>query len=100
MSRSDQLAEAHQVEEAVSRGWRPEGQALTRELSFRDFEEAMRFAEEIGERAVDYFRRPDLSIRANRLRLIVENRHHAGFTMAEMRLIAKADAVIDERRAR
>jgi hypothetical protein len=31
------------------------------------------------------------------LRLIVENRHHAGFTKAEIRLVNKASDVIDRR---
>jgi pterin-4a-carbinolamine dehydratase len=94
-----ELAESHEIDEAVERGWRPHGQALTRELEFRDFEEAMGFAEEIGQKAVDYLRRPDLCIKSNRVTLTVENLHHAGFTKAEMRLIAKASAVIDQRRA-
>jgi pterin-4a-carbinolamine dehydratase len=59
-------AEAHEIEAAVRRGWRPEGGALTRELTFRDFDEAMGFAEEIGQKAVDYFRRPGLTIESNR----------------------------------
>jgi pterin-4a-carbinolamine dehydratase len=96
---SPDLAEADEIEAAVERGWRPHGQALTRELEFRDFEEAMGFAEEIGEKAVDYLRRPDISIKSNRVSLTVENLHHAGFTKAEMRLIAKASDVIDQRQA-
>jgi pterin-4a-carbinolamine dehydratase len=92
-------AEQHEIDAALERGWRPRGQALTRELSFRDFEEAMSFAREIAAQAVDYLRRPDLSIRSNRLELTVENLHHAGFTKAEMRLIAKASDVIDRHQA-
>jgi pterin-4a-carbinolamine dehydratase len=91
------LAGQQEIDAAVSRGWRPEGQALIRDLSFRDFDEALRFADELGAKAVDYFRRPDMLIRSNRLRLSVENRHHAGFTKAEMRLIEKATAVIEGR---
>jgi pterin-4a-carbinolamine dehydratase len=94
-----ELAEQHEIDAAVRRGWRPRGQALTRELTFKDFDEALSFAEEIGTHAVDYLRRPDLTIKSNRLELTVENLHHAGFTKAEMRLIAKASDVIDRRRA-
>ena len=89
------FAGQQQIEAAVSSGWRPRGQALVRELSFRDFDEALRFADVLGAKAVDYLRRPDMLIRSNRLRLSVENRHHAGFTKAEMRLIEKATAVIE-----
>jgi pterin-4a-carbinolamine dehydratase len=100
MTASPAAAEAHEIDAAVARGWRPRGQALTRELSFKDFDEAMGFARELGQKAVDYLRRPDLTIQANRLTLTVENRHHAGLTKAELRLVAKASDVIDQREAR
>jgi pterin-4a-carbinolamine dehydratase len=97
---AETAAQAHEIDVAIKRGWRPHGQALKRELSFKDFDEAMGFASELGQKAVDYFRRPDLTIQANRLTLTVENRHHAGLTQAELRLVAKASDVIDEREAR
>jgi pterin-4a-carbinolamine dehydratase len=93
------LAAPSEIEEAVRRGWRLEGQALTRDLDFRDFEESMGFALAVGREAVDWFRRPDMLIRSHRLRLSVENLHHAGFTKAELRLVAKATQVIDEHHA-
>ena len=90
------LASEREVQEAVARGWRVEGDALVRDLEFRDFEEAMGFALELGRRAVDWFRRPDMLIRSHLLRLSVSNLHHAGFTKAELRLVSKATAVIEE----
>jgi hypothetical protein len=51
----------------------------------------------LPEEAVDYLRRPDVCIASGRVVLTVENRHHAGFTRAEMRLIEKATAVIERR---
>jgi pterin-4a-carbinolamine dehydratase len=87
------------IEEVVRRGWRIEGEALTRELVFKDFDEAIGFARELGEEAVDWFRRPDMLLRSAHLRLSVENRHHAGFTLAEIRLVNKATEVIDRNRA-
>ena len=66
-----------------------------RELSMRDFDEAMRMAERIAQEAEDHFRRPDMCITEfNRLRIIVANPHHAGITEAERRLAAKVDAVV------
>jgi pterin-4a-carbinolamine dehydratase len=71
------------------------GDRLVRELSMRDFDEAMRMAERIAEAAEDHFRRPDMCITEfNRLRIIVANPHHAGITEAERRLAAKVDAVV------
>jgi len=76
-------------------GWKVRGDRLVRELSMRDFDEAMRMAERIAEAAEDHFRRPDLCITEfNRLRIIVANPHHAGITEAERRLAAKVDAVV------
>jgi pterin-4a-carbinolamine dehydratase len=76
-------------------GWRRRGGALTRELRFRDFDEGMRFLERVADRAVDYGRRPDMSIASNHVRLSIENPHHAGLTLAELRLLGKVEAVIE-----
>ena len=76
--------------------WREEGDKLVRELTFRDFDEALRFLEQAAEAAEDYGRRPDMCIaHNNRVRLEIANPHHAGFTIAEVRLAQKVDAVIE-----
>lgn len=80
---------------AARRRWRWEGDALVRELRVRDFEEGMRLLEQVAWRAVDYKRRPELTIAGNRVRLRIANPHRAGITLAELRLAAKANAVID-----
>jgi 4a-hydroxytetrahydrobiopterin dehydratase len=85
------------LEIARQHGWRRHGDELVRELRLRDFEDALRFVERIAEAAVDYKRRPDMCISEfNHVRLTVANRHHAGFTRAEMRLLAKVNAILDE----
>jgi 4a-hydroxytetrahydrobiopterin dehydratase len=82
---------------AARRGWKRIGDALVREMTFRDFEDALAFAERVGQCAVDHRRRPDICISEyNRVRLSVSNLHHAGFTLAEMRLAEKVDAILDE----
>jgi pterin-4a-carbinolamine dehydratase len=83
-----------EVEDAIRSGWRLERDQLVRDLGFRDFEEAMAFALELGRTAVDFFRRPDMFVRSHLLTLQVGNPHHAGFTVADMRLVHKADAAI------
>ncbi|HEY7253565.1 MAG TPA: 4a-hydroxytetrahydrobiopterin dehydratase [Methylomirabilota bacterium] len=81
-------------------GWRRQGPKLVRELTFRDFEEALRFFERVADAAVDYGRRPDMCIsHFNRVHLEIANPHHAGFTLAEVRLAAKVDAVIETHHA-
>jgi pterin-4a-carbinolamine dehydratase len=77
-------------------GWRRVGKTLIRDLSMRDFDEALRLVERVGQLAVDYLRRPDMCISEfNRVRLKIVNSHHAGLTEAELRLAAKTSAVID-----
>ncbi len=75
--------------------WHLEGETLVRKLTFRDFDEAFAFASQVAEGAVDWHRHPDMSISRNTLRLAVYNLHHAGITLAERRLAAKVDAVIE-----
>jgi 4a-hydroxytetrahydrobiopterin dehydratase len=92
------IATDHEVDAALAElpGWRREGDALVRELEFRDFEEAMRFAERVAACAVDYGRRPDICISEfNHVRLSVANLHHAGFTHAELRLLEKVSAILE-----
>ena len=80
---------------AAHPGWRRVGKTLIRDLSMRDFDEALRLVERVGQLAVDYLRRPDMCISENRVRLTIVNSHHAGLTEAELRLAAKTSAVID-----
>lgn len=77
-------------------GWRRSGQALIRELSFRDFDEAMAFVEQVATVAEDHLRRPDICIfDFNRVQLTVANQRHGGITPAELRLAAKVDDLLD-----
>jgi 4a-hydroxytetrahydrobiopterin dehydratase len=78
------------------RGWRRVGDTLVRELKLRDFDEALAFVERVAQLASDYGRRPDMCISEfNHVRLQISNLHHAGFTLAEMRLAAKVNAPIE-----
>lgn len=94
------LAEQHQVDAAIARGWQPHRGALRRELGFKDFDEALGFVQVLAKEAVDWFRRPDVCIASGHVTLSVENRHHAGFTKAEMRLVEKATRVIERHQQR
>jgi 4a-hydroxytetrahydrobiopterin dehydratase len=77
-------------------GWRRTGSSLVRELSFRDFDEAIAFVEEVAAAAEDHLRRPDMCIfDFNRVRLTITNPNHAGITLAELRLARKVNAVVD-----
>jgi pterin-4a-carbinolamine dehydratase len=75
-------------------GWHLEDDALVRDLMFRDNDTAIDFADDLAERAVDYFRRPAIGIRSYRMRLTIENPRHAGITEAELRLARKVNEVL------
>jgi 4a-hydroxytetrahydrobiopterin dehydratase len=78
------------------RGWRLAGDSLVRELSFRDFDAAVRFVERVAVAAEDHLRRPDMCILDfNRVRLTITNPNHAGLTQAELRLAEKVNAIVD-----
>jgi pterin-4a-carbinolamine dehydratase len=77
-------------------GWQRKGESLVRELEFRDFSDAIAFFERVAGAAEDHLRRPDMCLlRFNHVRLTITNPHHAGITLAELRLAEKVDAVID-----
>lgn len=88
---------ARSVDRRQSRvGWRRTGSSLVRELTFRDFDQAMAFLEEVATTAEDHLRRPDMCIfDFNRVRLTITNLNHSGITQAELRLAEKVDAIID-----
>jgi 4a-hydroxytetrahydrobiopterin dehydratase len=79
-------------------GWRCVGESLVRDLGFRDFDQALGFVEQVAGAASDHLRRPDMCIyEFNRVQLRIVNPRHAGVTEAELRLLAKVEALIDER---
>jgi 4a-hydroxytetrahydrobiopterin dehydratase len=79
-------------------GWRCVEESLIRDLPFRDFDQALGFVEQVAAAAEDHLRRPDMCIYAfNRVRLTIANPRHAGVTEAELRLLAKVDALIEAR---
>jgi pterin-4a-carbinolamine dehydratase len=81
---------------AGRRDWRRVGDTLVRERALKDFNEALAFLERIGQAVEDYGRHPDVAIAGgNRVRVIVGNVNGAGFTDAELRLVAKVDEVAD-----
>jgi pterin-4a-carbinolamine dehydratase len=78
-------------------GFKQKGEALVREITMRDFDDAFRLLGRIAAAAEDHFRRPDMCISEfNRVRITIVNPHHAGITEAETRLAAKVDAVVGD----
>jgi pterin-4a-carbinolamine dehydratase len=66
-------------------------------MRMKDFDDALALVERVAKAAVDYGRRPDMCISENNhVRLSIANLNHAGFTIAEIRLARKVDAILDE----
>ncbi len=66
-----------------------------REVSFRDFDEAIAFVQRVAAAAQDHLRRPDMCIQHfNEVHSTITNPHDAGLTEAEFRLAWKVNAVI------
>ena len=76
--------------------WRLRGDDLVRELRFADFADAFRFVEQLGREVEDLGRHPDICVHhGNRVRIAVANPHHAGVTVAELRLVEKVDVLVE-----
>jgi len=83
------------LDEVRRQGWRDRDSALVRKLRFRDREQAVKAGEFVALHAVDWLRRPDMSVAQNELRLVVANPNNAGVTAAERRLAGKVSAVLE-----
>src|SRR5579884_987887 len=82
----------------ISSEWLRGHDRLVRELRFRDYGSALRFAALIGQ-VEDFGRHPDVCVyggSGGRVRLTVRNVKHAGITEQELRLASKLDVAIAE----
>ena len=77
------------------RTWRRERNALVRAFSFRDFDAAWQFLERTVLNTEAYGRRPDMYISRGHVKLTIRNPHHLDITLAELRLAAKVNSVVD-----
>lgn len=78
--------------------WLRGADRLVRELRFRDYESALRFATLIGQ-IEDFGHHADICVYGDfggRVRLTVANHNRAGITEQELRLASKIDAAIGE----
>jgi pterin-4a-carbinolamine dehydratase len=77
------------------RSWQRDGRALAREFLFRDFDAAWEFLERTVRSTEDHGRRPDIYISRGHVQLTIRNPHHLDITLAELRLAAKVNSVLD-----
>jgi 4a-hydroxytetrahydrobiopterin dehydratase len=71
-------------------GWQIEGGELARAFSFKDFREALRFVNAVGELAEAAGHHPDIDIRYNRVRLSLITHDAGGLTVKDFDLAEQA----------
>lgn len=65
-------------------GWEREGDALVREFRFKNFREAMAFVNQVAELAEELRHHPDITIRYNRVRLLLTTHEANGLTERDL----------------
>ena len=74
--------------------WRQEGDALVRDFKFKDFAEAMSFANQVAEVAEERNHHPDILIHGwNNVRLTLSTHSKGGVTDADHALAEQIDAL-------
>lgn len=85
---SDQAIEA----ELLSSDWRRDGQAITRELKFEDFAQAIAFVNRVAEVAETHNHHPDIQLYGwNKVRLELSTHSEGGLTRADFDMAAHID---------
>ena len=88
------------AEEARSRldrlpGWKTEEGMLVKTFKFKDFREALRFVNRVGELAEEAGHHPDIDIRYNRVRLSLMTHDAGGLTGKDFDLAGRAEKLAE-----
>ncbi len=78
---------------AASPGWQIENGELVKSFSFKNFVEALRFVNRLGEAAEKAGHHPDIDIRYNRVRLALVTHDAGGITEKDFQLASQANAL-------
>jgi 4a-hydroxytetrahydrobiopterin dehydratase len=75
-------------------GWRREGDAIVKDLSFDDFAAAMAFVNRVAAAAEEVNHHPDILVHGwNKVRLTLTNHSAGGLTQADFDLAATIDSL-------
>ncbi len=75
-------------------GWQIENGELVRTFAFKDFIEALRFVNRVGETAEKAGHHPDIDIRYNRVRLALITHDAGGLTEKDFQLASHASKLV------
>jgi len=70
-------------------GWERQGDALVRTYTFKNFREAMAFVNRVAELAEEARHHPDITIRYNRVQLLLTTHEAGGITERDIALARK-----------
>jgi 4a-hydroxytetrahydrobiopterin dehydratase len=74
--------------------WRRDGESIVRELSFRDFKEAVAFVNRVAEAAEAANHHPDIAIHGyNKVTLTLSTHSAGGITGADLEMAGRIDAL-------
>jgi 4a-hydroxytetrahydrobiopterin dehydratase len=85
-----------EIEAGLAAGeWRRDGQAIVRELSFRDFAGAIAFVNRIADAAEDANHHPDIHLHGwNKVGLELSTHSEGGLTRADLDMAARIDHLV------
>lgn len=76
--------------------WDVEGQGITRQWEFEDFNDAMEFVNIVAEVAEAACHHPDINIRYNKVKLVLTTHEIGGVTEADVEMAGRIDNLCDD----
>ncbi|HTZ58146.1 MAG TPA: 4a-hydroxytetrahydrobiopterin dehydratase [Acidobacteriaceae bacterium] len=74
--------------------WKLEGQEIVRHLQFPDFLAAMKFVNQVAEKAEKAGHHPDIDIRYNKVRLALISHDKGGLTERDLKMAREIDSLL------
>ena len=78
---------------AANPGWRLEGDALVRDLVFKDFAQALVFVNRVADLAEQQGHHPEIAIRYNGVRLALVTPDEGGVTERDVAMVQRLDCL-------
>ncbi|MCM8746208.1 4a-hydroxytetrahydrobiopterin dehydratase [Thermomicrobium sp. CFH 73360] len=92
MERLDDASIARALESLPA--WERQGDALVREVKFKNFREAMAFVNRVADVAEEHRHHPDITIRYNRVQLLLTTHEAGGLTERDVELARRIDGLL------
>jgi len=92
MERLDDAAIARALESLPA--WERQGDALVREVKFKNFREAMAFVNRVAEVAEEQRHHPDITIRYNRVQLLLTTHEAGGITERDVEFARRVNELV------